>query len=50
MEILVSVVLGVIRMFLPAIFRAARPTAEDGVGPGDTENRLRAQLRKEGWL
>jgi hypothetical protein len=49
MDILVTIVIGVLRMFLPALFEARKPTAEDGEQVGSVEARLRAQIKKE-WL
>jgi len=39
-----------LKALLPEIIKAAKPTAEEGMGPGELEDDMTAQLEKEGWL
>ena len=32
-----------------SVFKASKPTAEQGQGPGKEEKDLKNQLKKEGW-
>ena len=45
----IKFLVSLIQILLPALLKAATPTAEDGEGPGELEAKLRSRLAREGW-
>lgn len=46
MKALIAIVVAILQVLLPALFKAAKSTAEDSAGQPELKKRLRAKVRK----
>jgi len=47
---IVQIITAILRALLPALLQASRPVLVEPTAPGLIEEKLVAQLRREGWL